>query len=336
MLRRQVDMAMNLAAIIEGPLLEFGFIFLGVGVITRMLFFVFSIIKGSKDKENRGTYFFKIFGQFLVPFHKAVLKKPVYSLLRYVFHICLFVVPLWLAGHISLWKNSRLEWSWSPLPDVWADWMTILLLVLAVFFIIRHFALKEIRLNSSLADYLIIIITALPFATGYCLTHGTLAQIPFFGSNIWTIHILSGEIMILAAVPLFCCIRMNTETCTGCAACALACPTETLESKDVKNLRLFNYSHSQCICCASCVNACPDKAAELHHEISLKRLYNFFTTREIRSVELESCKRCGTLIVPEPLMKKIHKLYTDEYLEFCPACRKRNLGEYLKKISPYH
>lgn len=327
---------MDLAAIIEGPLLTFSFIFLGVGVIIRIFFFVFSIIQGSKDKENRGTYFFKIFGQFLAPFHKAALKKPVYSLFRYVFHVCLFVVPIGLAGHISLWENSRLEWSWSPLSDEWADWMTILLLVLVVFFIIRHFATKEIRMKSSFADYLIIIMAALPFATGYCLTHGTLGQIPFFGNNMWTIHILSGEIMIIATVFLFCRTTMNIETCTGCAACVLACPTGTLESKDVKNLRLFNYSHYQCICCASCVNACPDDAAELRHEISLKRLYNFFTKQEIRSVELESCKRCGALFVPEPLMEKIHKRYTDTYLEFCPACRKRNIGEYLQKISPYH
>jgi NMD protein affecting ribosome stability and mRNA decay len=65
-------------------------------------------------------------------------------------------------------------------------------------------------------------------------------------------------------------------------------------------------------------------------------LYNIFAKKEIRSVELESCKRCGALFVPEPLMEKIHKSFTDEYLAFCPDCRKRNTGEYLKKISPYH
>jgi hypothetical protein len=84
------------------------------------------------------------------------------------------------------------------------------------------------------------------------------------------------------------------------------------------------------------VNACPEEAAELRHEISLKGLYNVLTKQEIRSVELESCQRCGALFVPEPLEEKIHKSITDEYLAFCPDCRKRNIGEYLKKISPYH
>jgi ferredoxin/nitrate reductase gamma subunit len=327
---------MDLAAIIEGPLLKITFLVFCIGVIIRLSFFISSIIKSGKDKENRGSYFFKIFGRFLAPFHTAVLKNPVYSLLRYVFHICLFVVPIWLAGHISLWEDSSLEWSWSPLPDEWADWMTLLLLTLVVFFIIRHLATKEIRIKSSLSDYLIIIIAALPFATGYSLTHGTLDAVPFIGDNIWTIHILSAEIMIITTVFLFCRTRMNIQKCTGCAACVLICPTGTLESKDVKNSRIFNYSHYQCICCGSCVKACPEDAAELRHEISLKRLYNFLTKQEIRSVELESCKRCGALFVPEPLMEKIHKSFTDEYLDFCPDCRKRNTGEYLKKISPYH
>jgi len=327
---------MDIAAIIEGPLLKFSFIFLIIGLILRLAFFIFSIIKESKEKEERGIYLFKIFGLFPAPFHKAVLKKPVYTFLRYVFHICLFVVPIWLAGHISLWEDSGLEWSWPSLPNEWADRMTLLLLALAVFFILRHFATKAVRMKSSLADYIIILIVALPFATGYCLTHGTLDNIPFIGNNMWTIHILCGEIMIIATVFLFCRTRMIEKRCTGCAACVLACPTGTLESKDIKNSRLFNYSHYQCISCASCVDACPEDAAELRHELSLKMLYNILAKKEIRSVELESCKRCGALFVPEPLMEKIHKSFTDEYLAFCPDCRKRNTGEYLKKISPYH
>jgi len=327
---------MDIASIIEGSLLKFSFIFLAVGLILRLAFFIFSIIKGSKDKEDGGIYLFKVFGLFPAPFHKAVLKKPVYILLRYVFHICLFVVPIWLAGHISLLEDSGLEWSWVPLPDEWADWMTLLILAFVVFFMIRHFATKEVRTKSSLEDYIIILIAALPFVTGYCLAHGTLDYIPFIGDNMWTIHILSGEIMIVATVFLFCRTRIIEKRCTGCAACVLACPTGTLESKDIKNLRLFNYSHYQCISCASCIDACPENAAELRHEINFKMLYNILAKKEIRSVELESCNRCGDLFVPEPLMQKIHKSFTDEYLAFCPDCRKRNYGEYLKKISPYH
>ena len=203
-------------------------------------------------------------------------------------------------------------------------------------FIFRHILIKDIRLNSSISDFLIIVIAALPFITGYSLTHGTLDSISFLSNNMWTIHILSGEMMILMAVFLFCRTRMNSRKCTGCASCVLSCPTGTLQSSDSGHLRSFYYSHYQCICCASCVNTCPEGAAELRHEIGLKRFFQIFSKPEIRAVELESCNRCGKLFVPEPLMEKIHKNFKDDYLGYCPDCRKLNLGDYLQKLSPGH
>jgi Pyruvate/2-oxoacid:ferredoxin oxidoreductase delta subunit len=327
---------MDFEAFVEGSLLKITFIIFFIAILIRFLFFIFSIIKNSGNSENKVIYIPIILARFLVPFHKAVLKKPVYSSLRYIFHICLFVVPIWLAGHISMWEESRFEWTWSPIPDEWADGMTLIVLALAVIFIIRHFAIKDVRMNTSFSDYLIILIAALPFATGYSLTHGTLDSVPFLGDNMWTIHILTGEIMIVTAAFLFCRTRLNELKCTGCASCVLSCPTGTLETRESGNVRLFDYSHYQCICCGSCVNTCPENAAELRHEINLKRLYHVFAKQEIRSVELEACDRCGALFVPEPLMDKIHKAYTHEYLNFCPDCRKRSRGEFIRKISPWH
>jgi len=66
------------------------------------------------------------------------LKKPIYAVVRYIFHICLIAVPVWLAGHIALWEESRFELNWRALPDAWADWMTLLLLGLAIYFLISH------------------------------------------------------------------------------------------------------------------------------------------------------------------------------------------------------
>ena len=72
-------------------------------------------------------------------------------------------------------------------------------------------------MNTSVSDYVIIVIAALPFLTGYFLTHGTLDAISFFSDKIYTMHIVSGELMIVATIFLFCRTRMNIRTCTGCA-----------------------------------------------------------------------------------------------------------------------
>jgi ferredoxin len=325
---------MDVSSFVEGPLLWIVFLIFIIGIIARLTFFFSTIIKSSKDKDSRWWYISATFGRSFVPFHNAVIKKPVYATLRYIFHVCLIIVPIWLSGHIALWEESRFEWAWTSLSDAWADWMTLLLLALAAYFLIRRIISADIRRTSSESDYLLVIITALPFMTGYFLTHGSLDSMPFLGNNMWTIHVLSGEAMLLVAVFLFCRTHLNVEKCTGCAACELSCPTETLTSSDEGKLRIFTYSNYQCICCGECVNTCPEEAAELRHEISLRRFFQIVPKQEIQSVELKACERCGSFFAPEAQLDKIGQTFTDDYLRFCPRCRKANLRDILYQLAP--
>ena len=327
---------MDFYSFVEGPLLWIAFLVFLAALLIRLFFFSCAIIRSSRDKDKRQVYTIATFGRFFLPFHKAVVKKPIYATLRYIFHLCMIVVPIWYSGHIVLWSESRFEWEWVELPDAWADWMTLVLLGLAVYFLIRRIVIPEIRLNSSKSDYILIIITALPFMTGYFLTHGTLDSVSFLGDNMTVIHMLSGEAMILMAVFLFCRTRLNIKKCVGCAACELSCPTGTLESNDNGKHRIFTYSHYQCICCGACVNTCPEDAAELRHEISAKRLVQVLLKQEIRSIELQACERCGALFAPEPQMEKIGLTFAHDYTKFCPNCRKANIGDTLHQLSPWH
>ena len=327
---------MDFESFTEGSLLWVIFLIFSIAVIARFSFFIAAVIRSSKDKEAKIGYDLAIIGRFFGPFHMGIAKRPIYALLRYIFHICLVVVPVWLGGHVVLWSESRLEWDWLSLPDTWADGMTLVLLALAVYFFARRIFSRDVRSNSFPRDFLIIFFTALPFITGYFLTHGNVDQVAFLGDHIRTFHVLSGEAMILMAAFLFCRTWMNTRKCTGCAACELACPTGTLESRDEGKFRIFSYSHYQCICCASCVNTCPEGAAELRHEINAKRFLQVFSKREIRSVELEACERCGAYFAPESQMEKISLIFDSDCIKCCPNCRKAKLGERLHQMSPWH
>lgn len=321
---------------VEGPLLQIVFYIFIIGIILRIAFFFYSIIRSGSGKDLKLLYFLKNFTLSFFPLHKVVIKRPVYTTLRYIFHACLVVVPIWYSGHIVLWEESSFEWYWTALPDEWADWMTLLLIFLAACFIIRRIVFSKIRTNSSISDFILIIITGLPFLSGYFLTHGTLDAISFLENNMLTIHILSGEAFMIVAVFLFCRTRLNIEKCITCGACDISCPTGTLEARDEGQLRVFTYSHYQCICCGACLNTCPEEAAELRHEISPARFFQITSKQEIRSAKLKACEGCGIWYVPEPQLDKISQDYSFDYTRFCPRCRKVNIGEVLLQLSPWH
>jgi len=325
---------MDVSSFAEGPLLWIVSLLFLAGVTARFTFFGIRILTSPKGDQAQWGFSVPVVGRLFVPFHKAVAKKPVYALIRYAFHVCLFVVPIWLGGHVLLWEESTFGWAWTTIPDKVADWTTLLVLAMAVFFLARRIIWSEARRGTSWTDFVVIVIAGLPFLTGWFLTHGTLDKVAFLGDNMRLVHVLSGEAMILMAVFLFCRTRMNPSRCTGCAACEQSCPTGTLESLDKATSRIFKYSHYQCICCGACVNTCPEDAAELRHEISPRRFFQILSKQEIRSVEMKACRKCGALFVPEPLLEKIHRTFTDDYLTLCQNCRKTNVVDLYRRISP--
>jgi Pyruvate/2-oxoacid:ferredoxin oxidoreductase delta subunit len=313
----------------EGPLLWIVFVLFGAGLLLRTFFFVLSIIRRRPFLNPHPVLNARpvLILRLLLPFHNAILKKPFYCLLRYGFHICLFAVPVWFSGHISLWEESRFEWYWTPLPNDWADTMTLMVLAICCYFLLRRIILGIIRKSASILDYLFIILTALPFLTGYFYTHGNLDHIPFFETYMWYFHVLSAEAMLLMMVFLFLRTRLTADRCIGCAACEINCPTATLETKDIQRQRVFSYSHYQCICCGTCVAVCPENAAELRHELNFAHIYRIFTKRPIRAVELAICETCGFTIGPLPQLQKLQEKVAAsdaevETLNCCSRCKK--------------
>ena len=190
---------MDLYLFAHGPLLWIAFFVFIIGSLLRAALFLSVSRKADKIiyQHFSWKYALATFGRWLLPLNKDVAKNPIFTPLAYIFHICLIVVPIWLSGHISLWEESRFEWSWNPIPDGLADWMTLILLGIAIFLLLRRIFSADIRLLSTFSDYLLLVVTALPFLTGYFLTHGTLDSISPLGDNMQLIHMLSAELMLI-------------------------------------------------------------------------------------------------------------------------------------------
>ncbi len=267
-------------------------------IFVRSAFAFFAIFLGIHHNYFSWQKKLSAFLRLLLPYHKTAAKRPVYFNLRLIYHGCLFTVPVWFSGHIVLWEESRLEWTWTPLPEVWIDWMTLTVLLITLFFLLKRCLVKHARIHSTASDYFLLIFTGLPFLTGYFLTYGTLDFSPFFSEYLFTMHILSGEIFLLVVCFLFYSTKLNSLKCTGCAACTVSCPTATLESKDNEKKRKIIYSHYQCICCGECVSTCPEGAVELGHAISFRKFFQIGKKYEILQVDLMACQKCVTFFLP--------------------------------------
>ena len=107
------------------------------------------------------------------------------------FHIALLAVPLFLDAHNILWDEAWGVSLWS-LPDALSDVMTVILLASIIFLAIRRIVRPEVRILTETWDYVLLSLTALPFATGFFAYHQ-------FGPYelMMILHLLTAEILLI-------------------------------------------------------------------------------------------------------------------------------------------
>jgi len=185
--------------LLTGPLLLLSFIICIVGLIVKVLWYV----KGLDWKLDRVTYTVNTLHgikgairsilMWIIPFGTTSWRlNPFVTILFFVFHIGLFVTPLFLQAH-NLILKERWGITFLTIPDFLADILTIVVIVSAVFLVLRRIALTEVRILTTAYDYLLLAITVAPFITGFMAYHQV------YNYNYWLIaHIISGEIMLIA------------------------------------------------------------------------------------------------------------------------------------------
>jgi nitrate reductase gamma subunit len=132
---------------------------------------------------------------WLIPFRAVNQRKhPVLTVVTFVFHICLILLPIFVMAHVMLWEYYH-GFSFASLPDSVADVMTVIVILGGLFFAVRRAALREVRFVTTWRDWLVLAVVLAPFVTGFLAYH----QIGNYKYMIIG-HILSGEIW-LAAIP---------------------------------------------------------------------------------------------------------------------------------------
>lgn len=179
---------------ITGPMVWISFLIFIAGVIFR-LYNIYSLAE-KKEKFIFNYMSFK-FGMrsifaWLTPFLPVSTRKsPVFWGISYIFHLLLFIVPIFLLSHVALLEES-MQWSLPYLSDSVADILTVVVILALIFFAIRRMVVPEVKYLTGLSDYVFILLVAIPFITGFIAYH------QFFAYKAMVIvHVISGELMLI-------------------------------------------------------------------------------------------------------------------------------------------
>ena len=131
---------------------------------------------------------------WFVPFASANWRRrPVITIVTFLFHIGLVLLPLFLLAHnILIYESWRISW-WT-VPEGLADIMTMIVIGCCGFFFLRRIFAPEVRFVTFADDYLILAIVFLPFITGFLAYH----QLLLPHKTMVILHMLFGEIMLIA------------------------------------------------------------------------------------------------------------------------------------------
>jgi len=184
---------------VTGPLLWLSFAIFFIGCIVRIIRYIKGLNWQADRVAYRSYFSFGIKGatrsivSWLLPFGtRSWRKNPFFTLLFFIFHVGLIITPVFLAAHNIILKQ-RWGFSLPTIPEGVADFLTIAVMVAAVFLILRRLSLPEVRILSTAYDYLVLAIAVAPFVTGFIAHH--IAS----DCTCWLIlHIICGEIMLIA------------------------------------------------------------------------------------------------------------------------------------------
>ncbi len=189
-------MTIQLLEFAQGPLFRLTFVILLAGLGRRLFLLFWSSVSGLRRAQNRNIRLKRIGAnifEWLFPFSHFGKSRTVFSVLSYVFHIGVIVVPIFLAEHITLWRQA-VHFGWPALPGFLADVLTWTTILAGIGLLIARATYPPTRLFSSTMDYLLPILVLIPFVTGFVAPR---SWNPMSYELMLLIHILSGELVFV-------------------------------------------------------------------------------------------------------------------------------------------
>jgi len=180
---------------VRGPMLQIATLIFLLGVVVRIGEIL--MLGRKKDlSEARGS---AVAGGFRTIFSRSVpdrgtLQRSTFNVVAgYLFHIGFFVVLLFFAPHILVFRDV-LGVSWPSLSTPIIDATTIVTIIALLAVLVHRLRHPVMRFLSHFQDYLVWLLTILPLVTGYLAFHRVGLAPP---AMLMVIHILSVELLMV-------------------------------------------------------------------------------------------------------------------------------------------
>jgi nitrate reductase gamma subunit len=184
----------------RGPIFVFSFTFMVLGLIRHAVLTVaamYRVLRRAGDPSLAYRKMIRATLEWMVPVGR-IRDQVVYSITSIVFHVAILIVPIFLAGHIALWARG-LGISWPAIPHELAEVLTIVAVVMAVALLIQRIGAQATRHLSRFQDYVLPLLIAVPFATGFLVVHP--AWNPFSYETMLFMHVMSAN-LIFVLMPI--------------------------------------------------------------------------------------------------------------------------------------
>jgi nitrate reductase gamma subunit len=180
----------------RGPLFAVSLLIMLLGLFRHVLLQVHSLsTKGSTLRRVLWRQIASDTLSWVLPFRHLGRGTRLLTVASILFHIGVILTPLFLADHVVLWEGFlgiQLPRLGTPVADALALGTIALTLVLLAYRVL----VTRSRELSRPADYAILLLIVLPFATGYFASHPSVNPLPW--QAMMLLHVLSAEVLFVA------------------------------------------------------------------------------------------------------------------------------------------
>jgi nitrate reductase gamma subunit len=184
---------MDIYELVRGPLAWVALTIFVLGCLYRIVFLLYTGKKETiLDSSRSAGDAVRSILHGLIPFGSTYMRKqPLFTIISFIFHLCVVILPIFLLAHIVLLYESW-EIQWWSLPDLPADLMALCVILACVYFIFRRLLIREVKQVTRPMDFGLLIVILLTFLTGFLAYH---QWGPY--RSILILHIISSEILLV-------------------------------------------------------------------------------------------------------------------------------------------